>query len=568
MVVGTAGPALAQSVLADVRGLEPREVRMEAFALAAAQDVRVAAVGEEGNRDGRWSLSDIGWRSERKAPRPWIGNAWILDLRSRRTVWELSAASTSNASGRIREFDGTVRLPAGSYAAYVSAYPPIEYSDGDGLVNRVRRYFGTGNAGDYRIAVRGDGRRLSRQDADRIRHESTAQAFVAFRGSAPEQYMQAGFVLDRPTEVEIYALGEAQEDTEFDTGWIIDADTRERVWTLSWRQSTHAGGAEKNRAVRLTRRLSAGRYAAFYATDDSHDPSEWNSPPPHDPDSWGLTLRAAAPGDRAAIRTFDYEHVPRAAAFVSLTGVGDRASRTAGFTLKRALDVRIYALGEGRDNRMFDYGWITSGPSRTRVWDMRYSDTGAAGGDPKNRLVDRTIRLEPGNYVVHYVTDGSHSADEWNAAAPPDGRRWGITLLAASGALDRSVVADYDPEADPAIVAAITGVRDDDQVQKRFTLARETTVRIVALGEGTGRRLVDYGWIEDAETGRAVWEMTYRATTHAGGAAKNRRFDGTITLAAGQYVLRFETDGSHAFGGWNADPPDDPEAWGIAVYRR
>jgi hypothetical protein len=113
----------------------------------------------------------------------------------------------------------------------------------------------------------------------------------------------------------------------------------------------------------------------------------------------------------------------------------------------------------------------------------------------------------------------------------------------------------------------LTEVRDDDQVQKTFSLDRESDVRIYALGEGTGGEMVDYGWIEDAASGRRVWEMTYRVTEHAGGATKNRRFDGVIRVPAGRYVVRYKTDGSHAFGNWNAAPPDDPEAWGITVYR-
>src|SRR6185436_6658189 len=159
------------------------------------------------------------------------------------------------------------------------------------------------------------------------------------------------------------------------------------------------------------------------------------------------------------------------------------------------------------------------------------------------------------------------SAEDWNASAPPDGRRWGITLLAARGTLDPAIVGRYDDKGDPAVLAQLTEVRDDDQVRKRFTLDRESDVRIYAVGEGTGGDMDDYGWLEDAKTGRRVWEMTYRTTEHAGGAAKNRRFAGTIKLPAGEYILRYQTDGSHAFGDWNAAPPDDPEAWGITVYR-
>jgi len=64
-----------------------------------------------------------------------------------------------------------------------------------------------------------------------------------------------------------------------------------------------------------------------------------------------------------------------------------------------------------------------------------------------------------------------------------------------------------------------------------------------------------------------VWKMTYDESDPAGGARKNRVFDGVITLPAGTYVLRYTSDGSHAYGDWNDDPPDDPESWGITVFR-
>jgi hypothetical protein len=216
---------------------------------------------------------------------------------------------------------------------------------------------------------------------------------------------------------------------------------------------------------------------------------------------------------------------------------------------------------------MVDYGWITDSATHQKVWDMRYADTESAGGDAKNRLVDRVMHLEKGDYVVHYVSDDSHAFGEWNAAAPSDGQHWGITLLAARGPAERSAATEYVEKADPSIVAQLVRVRDDENARKSFKLDRESQVRIYALGEGIGRSLADYGWIEDAKTGKTVWEMTYRTTEAAGGAAKNRRFDGTVTLQAGDYVLRYETDGSHAFGAWNANPPDDPDMWGITVYR-
>jgi hypothetical protein len=568
--VAGAAAASAQAVLAEVRDVKPRQIRVEAFQLSSPQNVRIEAIGEEGDLGDRsYTVLRTIWKGQPdRRSRPWVGNAWILDLRSRRVVWELSAAKTGGLGG-AREFKGSVQLPAGSYAAYLSAFPSGSVSEDDGPGARITRWLGADHINQYMLKVSGSGQPLSAADVERLRQQAAANAIVAFRGTASERYQQAGFTLDRPTDVEVYAIGEAREDGEFDAGWIINADTRAKVWKLTWKDSEPAGGAEKNRATWFTRKLPAGRYAAFYATDDSHDLSEWNAPPPHDPEFWGLSVRVPDAAARAAVKTFAYEHVPPGAAFVTLTKLGDREGRKQGFTLNRAMDVRIYALGEGRDGRMFDYGWITRADTRERVWAMEYDRTEHAGGDAKNRLVDTTMRLDRGSYIVHYISDDSHSyGDDWNTSAPLDGSRWGITLLSASGTLDRSALSAYEAKANPAILAEITGVRDDDRVEKRFRLDRETELRVYAIGEGSSGGMDDYGWIENAKTGKTVWEMTYRSTNHAGGASKNRRFDGTITLPAGEYVVKFETDGSHAFADWNAEPPQDPDAWGITLFRK
>ena len=78
--------------------------------------------------------------------------------------------------------------------------------------------------------------------------------------------------------------------------------------------------------------------------------------------------------------------------------------------------------------------------------------------------------------------------------------------------------------------------------------------------------MFDYGWIENSD-GSNVWAMLFDQTEPAGGAQKNRMFDGVITLPAGTYVLRYNSDPSHSHFDWNDDPPDDPESWGITVFR-
>jgi hypothetical protein len=557
-------------VLVQLHALAPREVQSQTFALASPGTVEIEAVGAQsiGHLKKSKLMATLLQRDAENPEIPWSGNAWVLDVASRKIVWELSTSATSQGTGGTREFRGSVQLPAGSYIAYYAAFPDGEYwTDEEDKTRGKQKWHGFGDEpiDKFTLVVRGNGRHLGGSEIDPLREATAASTILALRGTSAEQFQQTGFALSKPTEIEVSVQGEAREDGEFDYGWIANADTRATIWKFSWSDSQPAGGAAKNRMARISRVLPAGRYAAFYATDDSHDPSGWNAPPPHDPDAWGLRIATRNPDDRRTVSAFAYEHVPERDTILALTGVGDSATRKQGFTLTRALDVRIYALGEGRDGRMYDYGWITSSGSRSHVWDMRYDDTEPAGGDRKNRLVDTTLHLQKGSYLVHYVSDDSHSADEWNAAAPADGRRWGITVLAGQGTLDRAAIAPYEEKADPSIVAQLTAVRDDDQVRKRFTLTRDSEVRVFAIGEGTGHEMADYGWIEDAKSGRRVWEMTYRSTHHAGGASKNRRFDGNVKLPAGEYVLRYETDGSHAFGDWNADPPDDPEMWGITV---
>jgi hypothetical protein len=167
---------------------------------------------------------------------------------------------------------------------------------------------------------------------------------------------------------------------------------------------------------------------------------------------------------------------------------------------------------------------------------------------------------------VYYKSDGSHSAGKWNASPPAESRYWGISIFPASGRLDEGAVGPFEPVTSGAI-AQLVRIRSDKRKHTLFTLDGPTTVRIYAIGEAVGDEMYDYGWIENAASGDTVWEMTYRTTSPAGGASKNRLFDGTVQLAAGRYVLHYRTDGSHAYRNWNADPPDDPEGWGIAVLR-
>ena len=141
-----------------------------------------------------------------------------------------------------------------------------------------------------------------------------------------------------------------------------------------------------------------------------------------------------------------------------------------------------------------------------------------------------------------------------------------MSVFPANERVDASIAGPFEAPARGAVVAELVRMRDDERARAPFRLDQDADVRVYSIGEGMGGDMYDYGWIEDV-AGERVWEMTYGATDPAGGARKNRVFDGTVHLRAGSYILRYRSDGSHNYGDWNDDPPDDPENWGITIYR-
>ena len=286
--------------------------------------------------------------------------------------------------------------------------------------------------------------------------------------------------------------------------------------------------------------------------------------PPHDPAFWGLTLWLKDPESRQYASTYEYRHLPDDELVIAeLTRMRDGEHRTHGFTLTRPLDVRVYALGEGTKHGMADYGWIMNARTRQKVWAMEYEHTEPGGGSGKNRLIDEVIRLEPGSYIVAFVTDGSHSYRDWNASPPTYQERWGISVFGGEG-FDPSVVTEYREEDDPGVLARIARVKSDSHRRRDFTVESPSEVSVYALGEGTHGEMYDYAWIEDAR-GDVIWEMTYPMTDRAGGASKNRLYQGTLKLEPGDYTLHYRSDDSHAYRDWNASPPHDPDAWGVQI---
>jgi hypothetical protein len=433
----------------------------------------------------------------------------------------------------------------------------------------------------------------------------------------PDSVLSAGFSLSSDRELQIDILGTTQVRQR--TGgsgavraslgnvWVVDAGTKETVWDM--REVSVIRGADGNMVYQGTIALPEGQYVLFCAARsevqrrenvswvnwlDSDRAAQTAEADP-DRDSLGFRVTVTGRGRRLsaseAVAVLEapvdtvvlVENEPSSQTdparsrdsntgerrgeglFVDLTRMEDDEAKFAQFSLSRRTDVRVYAVGEGMSGEMYDYGWIVNTANGRTVWEMRHQDTEHAGGDRKNRFVDATISLRRGSYVVYFVTDDSHSYDDWNAREPFDEEGWGITVTEVSRSNDRESegVRGNDRWTE---VAQLTGIRDDVRRRTYFTLDRRTRVRVYALGEGDRNEMHDYAWLEDADTRGTIWEMTYRASEHAGGASKNRMVDSTGWLPAGEYILRYESDDSHSPESWNADPPRDRRNYGVTVF--
>lgn len=253
------------------------------------------------------------------------------------------------------------------------------------------------------------------------------QTVVELTGVGDDQILSQGFTLERAVPLRIYALGEGSGGQMYDYAWIVKADTREPVWEMTYEDTRHAGGANKNRMSDEIISLEEGSYIVYYRTDGSHSYQEWNSGAPMTPERWGVTVSTIERKHRRAVR--DYEPSRDSRIVVQVVGVGDSEHRQQPFKVREETDLLVYALGEGTDNEMYDYAWIEDAQLRRPVWQMRYEETVPAGGADKNRMYRGDLRLSPGNYILHYVTDDSHSFQDWNASPPTDAASYGVTLF-------------------------------------------------------------------------------------------------------------------------------------------
>ncbi|NOQ25073.1 MAG: hypothetical protein GQ564_06890 [Bacteroidales bacterium] len=501
---------------------------------------------------------------------------WIIESKSREVVWSLLDEYENDffqGNGSF-SFEANIELEKGAYEVYYTGIRDnsnYKYYGNDltkivkEVVNAIvddkdHSYYK--NEKDY-MTIGSNDNGFTVNDGREYVDNISKKSIASFVRTGDDEAEQKNFALKKETKVYIYCQGEKEDKEIYDFAWIYNLKTHEKIWPNNLTDFNRAGGGRKNFSAFQELTLPAGEYQINYVTDGSHSFERWNVKPPHDPQFWGVSMWCDNK-DMKNVSENTSEHLP----VVNLTEVRDDEFVTQGFEITKSIDLRVICLGESMDHEPSDYGWIIDAKSGTTVWKFTRSKSEYAGGSDKNRIINELVTLEKGKYIAYYVTDGSHAYHDWNSAPPHDQKLWGLSLWTVNDT-DKSSIKLFKVEEfkDENVIAGITGVRDNQKDYENFKLEKESKVRIYAIGEGDDGYMSDTGWIKNMETGKTVWEMTYRTTEHAGGAHKNRMYNDYILLPAGNYRLYFESDGSHSFMDWNADPPHDPMNYGIKILK-
>ena len=400
---------------------------------------------------------------------------------------------------------------------------------------------------------------------------------VAFTDLEPNALRRAAFEVERPLRAVIDATGSYDEAGSDGPdlaayGWIMREGEAAPFWHMASAARPQRGTLA---LVRDTLTLPPGRYRAYFASYGNALSGRGSllarlfgaeQPWRGDRSKWSMVLRSL--DERAEAERLP-DGLPEAEAlrerfFWHAAPVESDETRAQLLEVTRPVDVRVEATGEiGRERD--DYGWIERVPEGEVVWAMTSANTQPAGGADVNRRFDGTVTLAPGLYRAAFQTDASHAYDDWRANPPFSPDAWGLTLAPTAPA-DRDAIVPFDPQTSRPPLIAIDSVGDDVFIGAQFVVGRPLPVIVQALGEVRRDRAYDYAWIENDSLEEAVWEMDWAASQPAGGASKNRQATAFLTLDPGLYTLYYQTDGSHSYGGFNAEPPAHPERWGVALF--
>ena len=504
---------------------------------------------------------------------------WIINLETETVVWKPSEANIVR-DGVQAVISDSVTVAPGNYTAYYTTYGPTAKSSEGGSFLGLKPHW-TNDPSFWMLSLTSDAPTgiitESKTAAEKQNADNGANLVWSMvpshLGQSESQMVQVGSASEIQLDLTLAVCGNDCDKVE-----IYRLPETVPFWQLTEDITEWAGGSMDNRAFSGSVPLTPGVYKIEVSAGSSQSYRSWRSNPPWAPDNWGFRVFTSDPSN---VRLLD--PWSNGEPLVSMLRVGSDENLSMTLELDQSLSVVVYGMGElGGSDSVYDHGWIEKEGKADYVWEMSYDASTHAGGDSMNRQEMSILNLDPGRYFVRYTSDGSHDHANWNKSQPTLPERWGIAVFAMNPAdvtagsvrvkaTERAWSVDTSSAEDgtglgTALVKQ-NRLGNEVKVDDLFRLETESKLKIIALGELTGSSSDDYGWITRVSSGEKVWEMTYRNTVAAGGADRNRRFSGTITLGPGEYTVHFETDFSHSYGNFDDDQPDNGQDWGIAVYQ-
>lgn len=345
---------------------------------------------------------------------------YIYDVTKNKRVWMFNKHDAQKAGGGNKNIkvEKKLTLPKGSYYVKYVTDDSHSFDEWNVLPPEDPQYWG--------ITIFPANDEESRNVIP-FQKMDVIEPIVEISKVQENQFRSQGFSVEKDMDIRVLCVGEGIHEM-VDYGWIVNADTRETIWKMKRRNTEYAGGSKKNRMVDEVIRLNKGNYIAYYVTDDSHSFLNWNDAPPFEAEDWGIKIWSLRKEDEAQVQLFHADSYVNENLIVEILRVGDDEIISEGFELDNNSDIRIIAIGEGRSNEMFDYGWIENNEGKV-VWEMQYRKGRHAGGARKNKIFNDVISLPSGKYKVFFKTDDSHSFPEWNDSPPDEQEKYGITIL-------------------------------------------------------------------------------------------------------------------------------------------
>jgi len=384
-------------------------------------------------------IDAVGSIDERQEAGGFAAYPWITQWSTGEVVWSMNAHNTSQNGSLVQVDQDELTLDPGMYILNFATY-------GQGQ-HRARLPFRKDRRKWKAVVYSFENENGLRPIIRPMEISSDALIWKAAPLSGDEKKEYLFEVLD-PIELNIYAIGQLgnQEEAQpVDYSRIEDALTGEVVWQFSRDNTTWAGGIQENRIFHGERMINPGIYRTVDVTNHRHHYNSWVGNPPFNPRGWGLHLSTS---DHEGVKKFDPWKQRRP--LIKFDRVEDDEEHSSSFTISEPISVVFYALGEitGPGNG-YDLAWLeqhqSNGRSRT-LWEMSWEGSIHAGGHRKNRKEVKFLRLVPGNYTLHYESDGSHSYEDWNSDKPDYPERWGVAMFPVQiSVTPKDVIVDVEP---------------------------------------------------------------------------------------------------------------------------